>query len=157
MDNNLPRQTGRACGSLFMPILLLIHSRPALQKRIHYSEPCPRLLVNDDRIDRLDFALSNPPLETPRPTQAESQVLTILGKIDHRQERVDGPHMVSCYLDSDESRHYVAKIYDGFDYPLVHGTLVFCTGWRTVTRRPPQWKFRNPETEPTPHSIQHTE
>ena len=30
-------------------------------------------------------------------------------------------------------------------------------GWRTVTKKLPQWKFRNPETEPTFHSIQHTE
>ena len=26
--------------------------------------------------------------------------------------------MVSCYLDSNESRHYAAKIYDGVDYPF---------------------------------------
>ena len=28
--------------------------------------------------------------------------------------------------------------------------------WWTVTRKLPQWKFRNPETEPTLHSFQHT-
>jgi len=70
-------------------------------------------------IDRLDFALSNPPLETPRPEQTKLQVLTILKEIiDRRQVGVGGPHLVSCYLDSDESRHYVAKIYDGIDYPF---------------------------------------
>jgi len=71
--------------------------------------------------DRLDFALSFPPLETAPPEPTKSHVLTILEKIDCRQERVgyyDGPHLVRCYLDSDESCHYVAKIYDGVNYPL---------------------------------------
>ena len=46
-------------------------------------------------------------------------MLTVLKKIDYRQESVGGPHVACCYLDSDESRQYVAKIYDGVDYPLV--------------------------------------
>jgi len=48
-------------------------------------------------------------------------VLAVLKKIDHRREKVScygGPHLVRCYLDSDKSCHYVAKIYDGVDYPL---------------------------------------
>jgi hypothetical protein len=83
-------------------------------------------LLADNLVDKLDFALSNPPLETSPPKQAKSHVLTVLGKID-RQSRVlgkdqvhcyGGPHLVRCYLDSDKSRYYVAKIYDGIDYPL---------------------------------------
>lgn len=71
-----------------------------------------------DPIDRLDFALSNPPLDTP-PAQAKSHVLILLEEIGHRQVRASGAHVVRCYLDSDKSCHYVAKIYDGVDYPLV--------------------------------------
>ena len=41
-----------------------------------------RDLPADDQIDRLDFTLSNPPLETPQPAQAKSHALTILEKID---------------------------------------------------------------------------
>ena len=76
-------------------------------------------LQADDQIDRLNFALSYPPLETDPPAQAKSHMLTILKKIHYRQVSVGGPHVVCCYLDSDESRQYVAKIYDGVDYPLV--------------------------------------
>ena len=78
-------------------------------------------LPADEGNVRLDFALSHPPLETPSPVPAKSHVLTVLEKIDRRPERVgcyDGPHLVRCYLDSDESCHYVAKIYDGVNYPL---------------------------------------
>ena len=54
-------------------------------------------------------------------------MLTVLGNIDRRYPTAlgpdlvpcyGGPHLVPCYLDSDESCHYVAKIYDGVDYPL---------------------------------------
>jgi len=78
-------------------------------------------LSADKGNDRLDFALSHPPLETPPHLPTKSHVLTVLEKIDRRQERVScygGPHLVRCYLDSDESCHYVAKIYDGVNYPL---------------------------------------
>ncbi|KAK1763764.1 hypothetical protein QBC33DRAFT_214854 [Phialemonium atrogriseum] len=76
-------------------------------------------LKAEDRVDRLDFALSNPPLKTPPPAQGTSHVLTLLKKMEHRQERSSGAHVVSCDLDSDKSCRYVAKIYDGVDYPLV--------------------------------------
>jgi hypothetical protein len=83
-----------------------------------YTIRSPVLSLPTD-IDRLDFALSNPPLETAPSQQAKSRVLTILRKLDHRHDAgKGGSHVVSCYLDSDESHHYVAKIYDGIDYPL---------------------------------------
>lgn len=72
-----------------------------------------------DNIDRIAFALENPPIETWPPQTAKSRRLTILKKIDHRPvSRVGGPHVVICYLDSDKSQRYVAKIYDGVDYPI---------------------------------------
>jgi len=118
MNNNLRRHTGRACSSLFKPI----PPPPPFSRRYKnaYTIRSPVKGLPAE-IDRLDFALSNPPLETLRPEQAKSQVLTVLKRIDRRQYgEVGGAHVVSCYLDSDKSRHYVAKIYDGIDYPLTN-------------------------------------
>jgi hypothetical protein len=45
--------------------------------------------------------------------------LTIVGKVSHTaKEKGGGPYLVSCYLDSDKSRRYVAKIYDALEYRL---------------------------------------
>jgi hypothetical protein len=71
--------------------------------------------VAASQIDRLDFALANPPLETERPAEDE-RVLTITG---HKTRRTcGGAQVVTCFLDGDRSIEYVAKIYDGVDYPL---------------------------------------
>jgi hypothetical protein len=80
------------------------------------------MLVDDDgehRVDHVSFVLSNPPLGTPVPAETKSHVLTIVGNIHHRLKDLGGgPYVVSCYLDTDESCQYVAKIYDGFEYAL---------------------------------------
>jgi len=119
---------GRQPLSLFKPGVKLdirAHIPPPPFGRDYRNEDTIRRplcgLSAHDGIDRLDIALSHPPLETPYPVPTKSHVLTILEKIHHRQERAGcygGPHLVRCYLDSDKSCHYVAKIYDGIDYPL---------------------------------------
>ncbi|KAL2022398.1 hypothetical protein VTK56DRAFT_5465 [Thermocarpiscus australiensis] len=71
------------------------------------------------KIDHMSFVLSNPPLETDLPTDTKSHTLTLVRTTHHTpKEDGGGPYLVSCYLDSDESRLYVAKIYDGFGYQL---------------------------------------
>lgn len=76
----------------------------------------------DHRVDHMDFVLSNPPLDTGASAEANARpprVLTMVHEISHKpKEKGGGPLVVSCYLDSDESTRYVAKIYDGFEYAL---------------------------------------
>ncbi|KAG7287479.1 hypothetical protein NEMBOFW57_006991 [Staphylotrichum longicolle] len=67
------------------------------------------------KIDRVEFALANPPLETVPPGTLE-RTLTVTGVKTIR--RRGGPHVVTCFLDGDPSTEFVAKIYDGVDYPL---------------------------------------
>ena len=66
-------------------------------------------------IDRFELALTNPPLETAAPGPLE-RTLTITGVKTIRER--GGAHVVTCFLDGDQSAEYVAKIYDGVDYPL---------------------------------------
>lgn len=77
---------------------------------------CSRRKGRDLRqIDRVEFALANPPLETEPPgTPERTLTVTSVKTIRHR----GGPHVVTCFLDGDRSTEYVAKIYDGVDYPL---------------------------------------
>ncbi|EAQ84161.1 predicted protein [Chaetomium globosum CBS 148.51] len=67
------------------------------------------------QIDRVEFALANPPIETEPPTGPE-RTLTI-GRTLTRPSR-GGISVVTCFLDGDRSVEYVAKIYDGVDYLL---------------------------------------
>ncbi len=70
-------------------------------------------------VDRVEFALANPPLDTsPRGSLEGTLVertLTVTGvkTIRHR----GGAHVVSCFLDQDPSTEYIAKVFDGVDYP----------------------------------------
>ncbi|KAL2146237.1 hypothetical protein VTI28DRAFT_4816 [Corynascus sepedonium] len=66
-------------------------------------------------IDRVEFALANPPLET-KPSGSLEHTLTITGIKTIRNR--GGPHVVTCFLDGDSSTEYIAKIFDGVDYPL---------------------------------------
>ncbi|KAK3290185.1 uncharacterized protein B0H64DRAFT_413585 [Chaetomium fimeti] len=68
-----------------------------------------------------EFALANPPVETESPGKTE-RTLTITGTKTRRQSRGCAPerggaHVVTCFLDGDSSVEYIAKIYDGVDYP----------------------------------------
>jgi hypothetical protein len=74
----------------------------------------------DDMIDRVTFALDNPPLETSPPQQGEEHTFTITGTRTLRRFGIDdgGAHVVVGYIDRVESAVYVAKIYDGVYYPL---------------------------------------
>ena len=104
-------------------LVIQTHTPPppiAARYKTGYSIRKPiRGLSANPFIDRMDFALFHPPLDTPRPREAISRLLTIVEKIDRREQGiVGGAHVVTCYLDSDKSRLYVAKIYDGIDYPL---------------------------------------
>jgi len=66
---------------------------------------------------RAKFALANPPLRTAPPDEPEAErVLTITG-VKTRRNR-GGAHVVTCFLDSDQFVEYVAKTYDGVDYPM---------------------------------------
>ncbi|KAK3291583.1 uncharacterized protein B0H64DRAFT_409485 [Chaetomium fimeti] len=67
------------------------------------------------KVDRVEFALANPPLETTPPGSVE-RTLTVTGVKTIRDG--DGAHVVTCFLDEDSSTEYVAKIYDGVDYDL---------------------------------------
>ncbi len=80
-------------------------------------------------VDRVAFALDNPPVETEPPSDPENFTFTITGtkttrrfgySYDDDQDH-GGPHVVTGYLDSDDEFVYVAKIYDGVDFPLVNG------------------------------------
>jgi serine/threonine protein kinase len=67
------------------------------------------------QIDRVEFALANPPIETEPPVGPE-RALTI-GRTLTRPSR-GGVNVVTCFLDGNRSVEYVAKIYDGVDYLL---------------------------------------
>jgi hypothetical protein len=75
------------------------------------------------KIDRIELALAYPPLETTPPGPLE-HTLTITGVKTLRDQGSEtfqnqgGAHVVTCVLDNDTSTEYVAKIYDGVDYPL---------------------------------------
>jgi serine/threonine protein kinase len=70
-------------------------------------------------VDHSTFVFSNPPLETGPPAQAKAHELTIVGEVSHTPKRKGGgPRLASCYLDSDQARCYVAKIYDALEYRL---------------------------------------
>ncbi|KAL2015018.1 hypothetical protein VTK56DRAFT_6518 [Thermocarpiscus australiensis] len=74
------------------------------------------------KVDHISFVISHPPLDTSTPAEVESHILTIVDKLSHNpKEKGGGPHLVTCYLDADQSRHYVAKIYDGLEYALANG------------------------------------
>ncbi|KAL2127513.1 hypothetical protein VTI74DRAFT_10621 [Chaetomium olivicolor] len=79
----------------------------------------------DWEVDRVAFALCNPPIETEPPGPRE-RILTITGSKTLRDE--GGAHILTCFLDDDRSVEYVAKIYDGVYYPFVH----VCRGPRSV-------------------------
>lgn len=87
--------------------------------------PSPRPLVDWTRwanlesweIDRVKFALVNPPIDTTPPGPLK-RTLTITGVKTLRERGSGGAHVVTCFLDGDTSTEYVAKIYDGIDYPL---------------------------------------
>jgi hypothetical protein len=69
----------------------------------------------------IEFALANPPLEIEPPGTTE-RTLTITGTKTRRESRGCAPergdaHVVTCFLDGDPTVEYVAKIYDGIDYP----------------------------------------
>ncbi|KAK4182964.1 hypothetical protein QBC35DRAFT_545305 [Podospora australis] len=69
--------------------------------------------------DRFDFALRHPPLDsrdTGRLAPLQNRKLTITGAITRHNG--SGPHVVTCQLDDEEKRSYVAKIFDAMDYPL---------------------------------------
>lgn len=70
----------------------------------------------------MDYVIANPPLDTIAPASAKAQAprkLTIVQRISHKpKEDGGGPFVVSCYLDTDQSTQYVAKIFDGFEYEL---------------------------------------
>lgn len=67
------------------------------------------------KINRVEFALANPPLETNPPGSLE-RTLTVTGVKTIRNR--GGPHVVTCFLDGDTSTEYIAKIFDGVDYPV---------------------------------------
>ncbi|KAK4157792.1 hypothetical protein C8A00DRAFT_29329 [Chaetomidium leptoderma] len=85
--------------------------------------PCPRRPADWSRwkgqnlreIDRVEFALANPPFETDPPGSLE-RTLTVTGVKTIRNR--GGPHVVTCFLDGDPSTEYIAKIFDGVDYSL---------------------------------------
>jgi serine/threonine protein kinase len=63
--------------------------------------------------------LTTLPLETEAAGDAKCHTLTINRIISHKpKENGGGPYLASCYLDSDKSRLYVAKIYDALEYQL---------------------------------------
>ncbi|KAK4141967.1 uncharacterized protein C8A04DRAFT_13652 [Dichotomopilus funicola] len=79
-------------------------------------------------IDRLEFALAYPPMDDEshqHPSTGNDTVLerslTITGSKtrrnnDNGSER-RGAHVLTCFLDGDATVEYIAKIYDGVDYP----------------------------------------
>lgn len=106
-----------------MKLAIQAHTPPTpIAARYKHQYPARepvRGLSDKPFIDRLDFALLHPPVDTPHCGEAKSDVLTIVEKLDRREQGRDGgAHVVTCNLDSDTSRLCVAKIYDGIDYPL---------------------------------------
>lgn len=99
----------------------------------------PRPVVDWDRlsthgyIDRVQLALAYPPMEndtqpTSSITPVHERTLTITGSKTRRHRdgsgsNRGGAHVVTCFLDGDPAVEYVAKIYDGVDYPLGFGTV----------------------------------
>ncbi|KAK4099346.1 hypothetical protein N658DRAFT_430121 [Parathielavia hyrcaniae] len=76
-------------------------------------------------VDRVAFALDNPPLETEPPDQ-EKHTFTITGSKTVRRFDPDsddsgngGAHVVTGYFDRDEEVVCLAKIFDGVYYPLL--------------------------------------
>lgn len=75
-------------------------------------------------IDRLEFALAHPPMENethPACGTALERSLTITGRKTRRRHdgsgQHGGAHVLTCFLDGDTTTEYIAKIYDGIDYP----------------------------------------
>ncbi|KAK0742494.1 hypothetical protein B0T21DRAFT_131623 [Apiosordaria backusii] len=72
--------------------------------------------------NRIRVALDFPPVSTRPVKKFKEHTLTITG--DKNAYRFDpenydgGPHVVTCYLDNKPSKEYIAKIYDGVDYPM---------------------------------------
>lgn len=95
------------------------------------------------QIDRVDFALANPPLKTEPPGNLE-RTLTVTGTktISDR----GGAHVVTCILDGDRSVEYVAKIYDGVDYPLDSSRVSYmcldCMTWADRDYSIEAWAYR---------------
>lgn len=79
-------------------------------------------LKEEPLVDHTSFALSHPPVETESatpPGETKSHVLTIIGDVSRRRRgKQGGPRLLRCYMDSDVSVHYVAKLYDGLHYPV---------------------------------------
>ncbi|KAK4233497.1 hypothetical protein C8A03DRAFT_38787 [Achaetomium macrosporum] len=72
----------------------------------------------------MGFVISNSSLKAAQTIDTESRpprVLTIALTISHKSEknRDSCPVVVRCYLDTDESTQYVARIFDGFEHDLV--------------------------------------
>lgn len=85
---------------------------PSPRRRVDWSRWKGQNLCD---INRLEFALTNPPFETDPPDSLE-RTLTVTGVKTIRNR--GGPHVVTCFLDRDTSTKYIAKIFDGVDYPL---------------------------------------
>ncbi|CAI4212381.1 unnamed protein product [Parascedosporium putredinis] len=87
-----------------------------------------RGLTADDVVDRVEFALANPPTATyPAPSSdgggagtRSPATLTIVSRLDHHRESFGHARVVKCRLSpsANDSATYVAKIYDGAEYPL---------------------------------------
>ncbi|RYP20370.1 hypothetical protein DL765_002828 [Monosporascus sp. GIB2] len=96
--------------------------------------PCPRCKVgvsqNAMSVDRVAFALDNPPLETEPPAGKEHS-FSITGLKTLRRFHVDGggAHVVTGYFDRDKDVVCLAKIYDGVYYPLENED----SGWDCMT------------------------
>lgn len=84
-------------------------------------------------VDRVAFALDNPPLETleTEPAAGEEHTFTITGSKTLRRWHVDGggAHVVTGYFDRDKDVVCLAKIYDGVYYPLKNQD----SGWDCMT------------------------
>ena len=100
-------------------------------------------------VDRVEFALANPPLDTTPPGSLDGpfteRTLTVTGVKTIRDR--GGAHVVTCFLDEDPSTEYIAKIYDGVDYPqseptddidcMTHADLDYSVeGWAYRTMQP---------------------
>ncbi|KAK4118959.1 hypothetical protein N657DRAFT_323490 [Parathielavia appendiculata] len=96
--------------------------------------PCPRRKVgvgpDATDVDRVAFAMDNPPLET-EPAATEEHTFTITGSKTLRRFHVDGggAHVVTGYFDRDKGVVCLAKIYDGVYYPLENQD----SGWDSMT------------------------
>ncbi|KAK0727840.1 hypothetical protein B0T26DRAFT_146793 [Lasiosphaeria miniovina] len=83
--------------------------------------PDEELESGDGPRHKLRVVIANPPAELPPHVRAKiafthkHQSLTVVGPVG---DRAGGARLVRCYLDSDKSHHYVAKIYDAMGYPL---------------------------------------